>query len=252
MGAMEHLQGGRGTRNKRRRGYLVFLGTSGATHHFHRPGRPPSIRLPFSPRRGSVRRKQNETKMSGGSASAYVPSRTVVRTNPVVFLDISLGGHDVGRVKIELFADVVPRTAENFRQFCTGEYRINDVPQGYKNCAFHRVIKDFMIQGGDFVKGDGTGAMCIYDSLPHFDDENFKLKHTGPGILSMANSGENKNGSQFFITTVAADWLDNKHVVFGQVLDSQSMKTVTVAENVSVGPNNRPTVPVVISECGQM
>lgn len=185
-------------------------------------------------------------------SGSYAPSRPAVRTNPVTFFDISVGGREIGRVKMELFADVVPRTAENFRQFCTGEFRINDVPQGFKNCAFHRVIKDFMIQGGDFVKGDGTGAMCIYDGLPHFDDENFKLKHTGPGILSMANSGENKNGCQFFITTVAADWLDNKHVVFGQILDAASMKTISVIENISVGSDNRPTVPVVISECGEM
>lgn len=114
--------------------------------------------------------------------------------NPVVFFDITIGGHPAGRIKMELFKDICPKTAENFRQFCTGEFRKSGLPIGYKKCTFHRVIKDFMIQGGDFVNGDGTGSMSIYGET--FPDENFKLKHTGPGILSMANSGENTNGCQ--------------------------------------------------------
>ncbi|XP_053136638.1 peptidyl-prolyl cis-trans isomerase H isoform X2 [Hemicordylus capensis] len=103
--------------------------------------------------------------------------------NPVVFFDVTIGGQEVGRMKVELFADVVPKTAENFRQFCTGEFRKDGVPIGYKGSTFHRVIKDFMIQGGDFVNGDGTGVASIYRGP--FADENFKLKHSAPGLLSM-------------------------------------------------------------------
>ncbi|XP_053480533.1 peptidyl-prolyl cis-trans isomerase H isoform X1 [Ictalurus furcatus] len=137
--------------------------------------------------------------------------------NPIVFFDVTIGGQEVGRMKIELFADVVPKTAENFRQFCTGEFRKDGVPIGFKGCTFHRVIKDFMIQGGDFVNGDGTGICSIYRGP--FADENFKLKHSTPGLLSMANSGPGTNGCQFFITCTKCDWLDGKHVVFGKVVD---------------------------------
>eukprot|EP00741_Cyanophora_paradoxa_P011213 tig00020554_g10833.t1 len=169
-------------------------------------------------------------------------------SNPVVFFDVSIGGHPAGRIKMELFADVVPKTAENFRQLCTGEYKKSGVPIGFKGCSFHRVIKDFMIQGGDFVKGDGTGRMSIYGDK--FPDENFTLKHTIPGLLSMANSGPNSNGCQFFVTCAPCDWLDNKHVVFGKVIDG--MLTVRKIENVSVGQNNKPKLPVLITECGEM
>ena len=141
--------------------------------------------------------------------------------NPVVFFDISVGGHPIGRIKLELFRDVVPKTAENFRQLCTGEFKLNKIPIGYKNCIFHRVIKDFMVQGGDFVKGDGTGSLSIFGE--RFPDENFVLSHNQPGLLCMANSGPNTNGCQFFISCLATDWLDGKHVVFGKVLDQTSM-----------------------------
>ena len=103
----------------------------------------------------------------------------VERGNPVVFFDISIAGNVVGRVKIELFADICPKTAENFRQLCTGEYRKNTLPVGYKGCSFHRIIKGFMLQGGDFVHNDGTGKFSIYGD--YFPDENFTLRHTGPG-----------------------------------------------------------------------
>lgn len=103
----------------------------------------------------------------------------VSRGNPVVFFDISIAGNNAGRIKIELFADICPRTAENFRQFCTGEMRRNTLPIGYKSCSIHRVIKSFMLQGGDFISGDGTGRLSIYGD--HFADENFTLRHTGPG-----------------------------------------------------------------------
>ena len=154
----------------------------------------------------------------------------------MVFFDITIGGFPAGRIKMELFADVVPRTAENFRQFCTGEFRLSGRPIGFKGAPFHRVIKDFMIQGGDFMNGDGTGSMCIYEGgAEYFEDENFTLKHDRAGLLSMANSGPNTNGSQFFITCAPSDWLDQKHVVFGRVADSASMLTVRKIENVSVG-----------------
>lgn len=175
--------------------------------------------------------------------------RTQNPKNPVVFFDITIGGVPAGRIKMELFADIVPRTAENFRQLCTGEFRKANIPVGYKGSSFHRVIKDFMIQGGDFVKGDGTGCVCIYGT--RFDDENFLAKHTGPGLLSMANSGPNSNGCQFFLTCAKCDWLDNKHVVFGKVL-GDSLLVLRKVENVQTGPNSRPKLACVIAECGEM
>ncbi|TPX42075.1 hypothetical protein SeMB42_g05291 [Synchytrium endobioticum] len=169
--------------------------------------------------------------------------------NPVVFFDITIGGQAAGRLKMELFADVVPRTAENFRQFCTGEHKVGGKPQGFKSSQFHRIIKDFMCQGGDFLKGDGTGSMSIYGQ-DKFEDENFQLKHSGPGLLSMANSGPNTNGCQFFITCAKTDFLDGKHVVFGRLVDG--LLTLRKMENVPTGPNNRPRLPVIIAECGEL
>eukprot|EP00993_Chasmostoma_nieuportense_P005063 NODE_5702_length_622_cov_93.735354_g5538_i0.p1 GENE.NODE_5702_length_622_cov_93.735354_g5538_i0~~NODE_5702_length_622_cov_93.735354_g5538_i0.p1 ORF type:complete len:175 (+),score=29.78 NODE_5702_length_622_cov_93.735354_g5538_i0:58-582(+) len=172
------------------------------------------------------------------------------RTNPIVFFDITIGGVPSGRVQMELYADKCPKTAENFRQFCTGEAKgKTGQPIGFKLCKFHRVIKDFMIQGGDFLNGDGTGTTSIYGET--FDDESFAQLHNAPGLLSMANNGPNSNGSQFFITTAKAEWLDNKHVVFGRVIDG--MLTVRKIENVPViGAKKIPRIPCVISECGEM
>merc|ERR1711916_287 len=159
--------------------------------------------------------------------------------NPVVFFDVNIGGKPAGRIKMELFADVVPETAENFRQLCTGEFRRMGEPVGYKGCPFHRVISGFMIQGGDFLNGDGMGALSIYG--PSFEDENFDLNHDAPGLLSMANSGKDSNGSQFFITTAPADWLDGKHVVFGRVLEG--MLVVRKLEAIPTTAQNKPKAP---------
>ncbi|WFD29493.1 peptidylprolyl isomerase [Malassezia sp. CBS 17886] len=167
---------------------------------------------------------------------------------PVVFFDIALGDTPVGRIKIELFSDVVPRTAENFRKLCTGEHRLNHHPIGYKGSVFHRVIKDFMCQGGDFINSDGTGSLSIYGEK--FDDEGFSLKHDRAGLLSMANSGPDTNGCQFFITTQPASFLDGKHVVFGKIVEG--MLTVRKIENVPIGTNNRPRMQVRVIECGEM
>ncbi|KOS14164.1 peptidyl-prolyl cis-trans isomerase h [Malassezia pachydermatis] len=162
---------------------------------------------------------------------------------PIVFFDISIGETAVGRIKFELFSDIVPKTAENFRQLCTGEHRVNHKPMGYKDCVFHRVIRDFMCQGGDFIHADGTGSFSIYGDK--FPDENFSLKHDAPGLLSMANSGPNTNGCQFFITTQPAEFLNGKHVVFGKVVEG--MLVVRKIENTPCGPNNRPRIDIRIT-----
>lgn len=170
--------------------------------------------------------------------------------NPICFLDIQIGTVDVGRISFELFADIAPKTAENFRQFCTGEYVVDGIPRGFRGCRFHRVVKDFMVQGGDFVKGDGTGVTSIYSGLP-FPDENFQIKHDVPGLLSMANANaKDTNGCQFFITCAKCDFLDNQNVAFGRVVDG--MLVLRKMENVPVGPNDRPRIPITIMNCGML
>ncbi|KXN70041.1 peptidyl-prolyl cis-trans isomerase [Conidiobolus coronatus NRRL 28638] len=161
---------------------------------------------------------------------------------PKVFFDIGVAGKAAGRVVMELRADVVPKTAENFRALCTGEKGF-----GYKGSSFHRIIPNFMCQGGDFTNHNGTGGKSIYGNK--FADENFQLKHTGAGILSMANAGPNTNGSQFFICTAETNWLDGRHVVFGKVV--QGMEVIKAIE--AKGSNSGATsAKITIDDCGQL
>ena len=170
-------------------------------------------------------------------------------SNPRVYFDITIGGHSAGRIVFELFADVTPKTAENFRALCTGEKGVgrSGKPLHYKGSGFHRIITKFMCQGGDFTRGNGTGGESIYGEK--FPDENFKLKHDDPFLLSMANAGQHTNGSQFFITTVATPWLDGKHVVFGKVVDGSDIVKKMEAVGSSGGSTSKP---VVITDSGQL
>ncbi|KAI1756337.1 cyclophilin-like domain-containing protein [Xylaria castorea] len=167
-----------------------------------------------------------------------------------VFFDISIGKKAAGRVTFELYDDVVPKTAENFRCLCTGEKGLgkSGKPLSYKGSGFHRVIKQFMIQGGDFTEGNGTGGESIYGAK--FEDENFDLKHEKPFLLSMANAGPGTNGSQFFVTTVATPHLDGKHVVYGEVKTGKSI--IRQIENLKTQGSDKPVHDAVITDCGEL
>nr|ACO11403.1 Peptidyl-prolyl cis-trans isomerase E [Caligus rogercresseyi] len=173
---------------------------------------------------------------------AEEPSEKKAKKNPQVYFDVRIGKTNVGRIIILLRADIVPKTAENFRCLCTQEKGF-----GYKGSRFHRVIPGFMIQGGDFTNNNGTGGKSIYGKK--FADENFKLKHLDAGTLSMANSGPGTNGSQFFITCDKADWLDNKHVVFGKVITGMSV--VKKIEKFG-SKSGKPSEVAMIEDCGEL
>ncbi|XP_058450037.1 peptidyl-prolyl cis-trans isomerase E [Malaya genurostris] len=188
----------------------------------------------------------NQEEAEDGAIEATQPSEAKApeekKRNPQVYFDIRVGSNDVGRIIMSLRADIVPKTAENFRALCTNEQGF-----GYKGSTFHRIIPEFMCQGGDFTANNGTGGKSIYGKK--FADENFILKHTGFGVLSMANSGPNTNGSQFFICTEKTDWLDGKHVVFGNVISGADVVRKMERCGTKAGKVNQK---VMIVACGEL
>jgi peptidylprolyl isomerase len=185
-----------------------------------------------------------------GAGGDYKPHHQVNPKNPQVFFDITIGDKKAGRVEMELFADTCPKTAENFLQLCVGTKNKAGTAISYKGSSFHRVIPQFMCQGGDFTRGDGTGGESIYGAK--FADETFEGKagkHFGPGTLSMANAGPNTNGSQFFICTASTPHLDGKHVVFGQV--TKGYDVIKAIEAVG-SRGGKTSAKVTISDCGKV
>ncbi|KAI9136348.1 peptidyl-prolyl cis-trans isomerase cyp5 [Paraphysoderma sedebokerense] len=169
--------------------------------------------------------------------------------NPKVFFDVAIAGKNAGRMTFELYKDVVPKTAENFRALATGEKGkgLSGKPLHFKNSFFHRIIPGFMAQGGDFTRGDGRGGESIYGAK--FPDENFKMKHTSKGLLSMANAGPNTNGSQFFICFEKTPWLDGRHTVFGKV--EEGMEVLDAIEKVGT-QSGAPKAKVEIVDSGEI
>lgn len=217
-----------------------------------------SVKLEIAKAKKSIADANKKTKAAFGGffskmnvyddkAVPVIPGSSA--NNPKVFFDITIGGSYVGRMVLNLFADTTPKTAENFRALCTGEKGVGRAGKAlhYKGSSFHRVIKGFMIQGGDFTLGDGRGGESIYGEK--FADENFKIKHTEAGLLSMANAGPGTNGSQFFITSGPTPHLDGKHVVFGKVISGYE-EVFKKIEGTKTGAQDRPLEEVIIADCG--
>jgi len=180
---------------------------------------------------------------------AFAQSAADGKVTTKVYFDVAIGDEEAGRVVIGLFGEDVPLTVANFRALCTGEKGIGKkgVPLTYKGSVFHRVIPEFMLQGGDITAGNGTGGESIYGEK--FRDEAFKFQHDIPGILSMANSGPDTNGSQFFITTVPTAWLDGKHVIFGRVIEG--MDVVKKVESLG-SSSGRTSKRILITDSGEL
>ncbi|CAE7362157.1 cyp41 [Symbiodinium microadriaticum] len=218
------------------------------------------VKLEIAKARKAIKDAKKKAKATYGNMFAKIsmyddkeaPVAAVISSdsNKKVYFDITIGDEPAGRIVMELFNSVTPKTAENFRSLCVGDKGTASTgePLHYKGCAFHRVIRDFMIQGGDFTRGDGTGGESIYGA--RFADENFAVKHTEPGLLSMANAGPGTNGSQFFITSGPTPHLDNKHVVFGRVVEG--MDVFRKVEETACDERDRPVLPCVIADCGEI
>ena len=178
------------------------------------------------------------------ATATLTSAETIDTVTSKVFFDIEIDGEKAGRIVFGLFGETVPKTAENFRALCTGEKGVGNAGKAlhFKNSVFHRIIPGFMAQGGDFTNGDGRGGESIYGA--RFNDENFKLKHTKPNLLSMANAGPNTNGSQFFITFKETPWLDGRHVVFGEVIEGQDI--VNELEKIGTGSGSTKKKAVIV------
>merc|ERR1711899_431765 len=199
--------------------------------------------------RGFVEQPQAASRQAFAPVLSFLPSFNEVQQRPIVAIDVAINKQPAGRILFELFDETTPRTAENFRALCLG------LPgYGYIGSKFHRIIPGFMIQGGDFERGDGTGGYSIYrdEESGQFADENFTVPHNSSGLLSMANAGPNTNGAQFFVTVNKTPWLDGKHVVFGRVYDLNSYDVVKTIEGYGNADTGAPVAEITITNCEQL